>query len=239
LIATSNSPSTSHVYYLPIYFQSIKNASPQGSGVRLIPYLASWSIAAIVSGSAITALGPYVPWLWVGTVLFAIGCGLLQTLTVQSSASHWIDYQILAGTGIGFSIQVPYLAAQVVLPPEDVPTGNALIIFFNSIGGAVFVSASQNIFSNTLFEQLRKSALSEIQVDHIIYAGATGARSATPTGMLPTVLEAYMSAVKKSFIAAIVAAILAFVCTLLVEWRSVKGKKVENGGEAELKTSET
>ncbi|KAF2279251.1 MFS general substrate transporter [Westerdykella ornata] len=221
-----------HIFYLPIYFQSVQGASAQGSGVRIIPYLTSWTIAAIVSGGAITTFGPYVPWTWLGTALFAIGSGLLYTLEVDSSSGRWIGFQILAGAGVGLCIQVPYLAAQVVLPPEDMPTGNALIIFFNSIGGAIFVSVGQNLFSNELSAKLADTGLSQEQIGQVIYAGATGVRGATPEGYLPAVLQAYTAAVKKSFIPPMAVAVLAFTSTLFFEWKSVKAKKEENNKSA-------
>ena len=37
-------------FYLPIYFQSVQNASPLTSGVRLLPSIVSQLIFAILSG---------------------------------------------------------------------------------------------------------------------------------------------------------------------------------------------
>jgi hypothetical protein len=39
-------------YYLPIYFQSIKNASPLMSGVDLLPSILSTVLAGIITGAA-------------------------------------------------------------------------------------------------------------------------------------------------------------------------------------------
>jgi len=106
-------------------------------------------MAAIVSGGAMTTFGPSVPWMYVRSALFAIGSGLLYTLEVESFAGYWIGFETLAGAGagagvgliglIGLSIQVPYLVAQMVLPPEAMLSGNALLICCNSIGGAICV----------------------------------------------------------------------------------------------------
>jgi hypothetical protein len=80
-------------------------------------------------------------------------------LKVNSPAGRWIGYQILAGFGSGGAIQLPFIATQVVLQAKDMPTGNSLAIFFNSLGGAIAISIAQNIFSNTLVKELPKYGL--------------------------------------------------------------------------------
>lgn len=53
-------------YYLPIYFQSVKDASPLMSGVDLLPSILSTVVAGIVTGGAsesiskVSAVG--LPW---------------------------------------------------------------------------------------------------------------------------------------------------------------------------------
>jgi hypothetical protein len=110
-------------------------------------------------GGLVTVLGYYTPFIYLGTILFTIGSGLIYTLKVRSPAGHWIGYQILAGFGAGGAIQLPFIATQVVLPAKDMPTGNSLAIFFNSLGGAIAISIAQNIFSNTLVKELPRHGL--------------------------------------------------------------------------------
>jgi hypothetical protein len=114
----------SHIFYIPFYFQAVKGTTAEGSGIRTIPYLVSLTIASIVGGVSITALGPYAPFMWLGSALFTIGSGLLITLKVDSSAGYWIGYQIVAAIGAGFAIQIPFIAVQVVLNKKDMPSGS-------------------------------------------------------------------------------------------------------------------
>ena len=62
--------------------------------------------------------------MWVGSAIFTVGAGLLYTLKVNSSAGIWIGYQILTGIGAGASVQIPFIAVQVVLSAKDMPTGS-------------------------------------------------------------------------------------------------------------------
>lgn len=217
-----------HIYYLPFYFQAVKGTSAEGSGIRTIPYLVSNTISAIIVGGTVTVIGYYVPFTWIGSAIFAVGAGMIYTLKVHSSAGMWIGYQILAGGGAGACVQLPFIAVQVVLNKKDMPTGNAVAIFFNSLGGALAISVAQNIFSNALRTEIPKYA-PNVDPQTIIAAGATYIRKVTPPEALPGVLEAYNSALTQAYILSIATAGIAFCCSFLFEWKSVKGKKLEMG----------
>lgn len=182
-------------------------------------------------GGSVTVLGPYVPFTWFGSAIFAVGSGMLFTLEVSSSAGLWIGYQILAGFGAGACVQIPFIAVQVVLNKKDIPVGNAVAIFFNSLGGAISISIAQNIFSNTLVKEIPKYT-SGVNPAIIIMAGATHIREVTPPSQLVGVLYAYNIAVTHSYILSIACASIVFVVSLGFEWKSVKGQKIEIGGAA-------
>lgn len=88
----------------------------------------STTIASIAVGASITAFGWYTPFMWVGAAVFTIGAGLLYSLQVSSYAGKWIGYQLLTGIGAGASVQIPFIAVQVVLSAKDMPTGSAFIL---------------------------------------------------------------------------------------------------------------
>jgi MFS family permease len=223
----------SHIYYLPFYFQAVQGASAEQSGIRTIPYLVSITLSSIVVGATITTFGPYNPPMWFGGIVFCIGSGLLYTLSPSSSTGHWIGYQILTGIGAGACVQIPFIAVQVVLSEKDMPIGNAVAIFFNSLGGAISVSIAQNIFSNTLITQLPRLA-PEVDVQSVISSGATRIRDPgiVPEGSLEGVVLAYNKAVTTAFILPIAVSGMAFLASLAMEWKSVKGKKLMAGGGA-------
>ena len=219
------------MYFLPFYFQAVKGTSAEGSGIRIIAYLVSNTIASIVVGVSITTFGYYTPFMMLGSMIFCVGCGLLYTLQVDSSAGHWIGYQLLAGVGSGAGIQIPFIAVQVVLSEKDMPTGNAIAIFFNTLGGAVSISIAQNIFTNKLVSALRTD-VPNANVATIIAAGAAHIKDVVTPEQLPGTLRAYNTGVTSAFILPIAVTSIAFLCSLFVEWKSVKGKKIAPGGAA-------
>ncbi|KAF1841066.1 MFS general substrate transporter [Cucurbitaria berberidis CBS 394.84] len=220
-----------HIFYLPFYFQAIKGTTAEESGIRTIAYLVSITCSSIVIGGLITVVGWYAPFMWFGSAVFTIGAGMLYTLKVGSPAGQWIGYQILAGIGAGAGVQIPFVAVQVVTSEKDMPTANACVMFFNSLGGALSISIAQNIFVNTLSKEIPKY-VPGFDPKIIAKAGATNIRKVVPPELLPGVLHGYNNAIVTAFILAIATSSIAFFVSLGMERKSVKGKKILQGGGA-------
>ncbi|KAL5356680.1 major facilitator superfamily domain-containing protein [Aspergillus floccosus] len=138
------------VYYLPIWFQAIKDASAVDSGIMCLPLMLSMVIFSFVAGGGVTATGNPVPFFYLATVLAAAGAGLMTTFEVHTGHPKWIGYQVLLGSGVGMGIQLPIIAVQAVLPAADIPVGTAIVTFCQTFGGAIFVSVAQALFANQL-----------------------------------------------------------------------------------------
>ncbi|KAA8567166.1 hypothetical protein EYC84_010226 [Monilinia fructicola] len=111
-------------------------------------------------------------------------------------------------------VQIPFIAVQVVLNAKDMPSGNAIAIFFNSLGGAIAISIAQNVFINP----------------GLVYqAGATHLRDVISPADLAGVLLAYCKSLDDSFVLSIAVGGIATICACFVEWGSVKGKKIDHG----------
>lgn len=113
----------------------------------------------------------------------------------------------------------------MVLNSKDMPTGNAIAIFFNSLGGAISISIAQNIFSNGLKTNLPKYA-PDVSADTVINAGATYLRKVISVADLPNVLKAYMVALQDAYVISIAVGGIATIVACFVEWKNVKGKKL-------------
>lgn len=126
------------LFYLPIYFQSIDDQSPTGSGVRQIPLIAMFGITTFGIGRAITKTGIAAPYLITSSVLVTIASGLLYTLDIGTATGKWVGYQILAGFGYGMGLQVPIVIAQAFAAPSDIAPVTAIIICAYSPSTAKF-----------------------------------------------------------------------------------------------------
>jgi MFS transporter, DHA2 family, glioxin efflux transporter len=115
------------MYLLPLYFQSIRGASPISSGIRLLPLILSMTIFSIGAAAFITAMGMPMYVMIIGAILACIGSGLVYTLEVDTSASKWIGYLILLGFGYGFTLQLGIIVGQASSQPEDIAVTTAAI----------------------------------------------------------------------------------------------------------------
>ncbi|ESZ94587.1 hypothetical protein SBOR_4998 [Sclerotinia borealis F-4128] len=220
-----------HIFYLPFYFQAVKGTSAEASGIRTIPYLGSVIVSSIFAGAGITVLGFYKPFMIAAGAVFTIGAGLIYTLQVDSNAGKWVGYQLICGFGAGMGIQIPFIAVQVVLSAKDMPSGNAIAIFFNSLGGAISISIAQNVFNNGLVKYMPQYA-PDVNPAVVYQAGATHLRDVISPADLVGVLLAYCKSLDDAFVLAIAVGGIATICACFVEWKSVKGKKIDHGAAA-------
>lgn len=214
------------VYYLPIWFQAIKGVSATKSGIMSLPLILGVVICSVVAGGLVTTFGYYAPFMIASSVLMAIGAGLLTTFKVNTGHAEWIGYQALFGIGVGLGMQQILIAVQTALPAADIPTGTAIVMFFQTLGGALFISVGQNVFTNKLVSGL-KAAVPDLDPAIVLRTGATELKSAIGEQYRAGVLRAYNDALTNSYYVAVALATLSIVGSLAVEWKSVKGKKIE------------
>ncbi|CAK7266677.1 hypothetical protein SEPCBS119000_002151 [Sporothrix epigloea] len=219
------------IYYLPIYFQSIDNVSPTQSGIRNLPLILAVTIGTIVSGGVISKTGIATPFLPPMTAIAVVGAGLLYTLDIGTGHSKWIGYQVLAGFGYGFTFQIPIIYGQATSKPEDLAPTTALIMFFQTIGGAFMLSAAQSAFVNHMLVELPKKAplVNPLQV---VSTGATDLWSTFAPDVLPGVLEAYMSGIKVAFAITVASVGMAFLISLASSWKRINLEALKNTGGA-------
>jgi len=223
------------VFYLPLYFQSMKGASATKSGIDILPLMLSTVLSSMIAGGLITWLGYYVPFLIAGSVLFSVGAGLITTYSINMPFAKWFGYQILTGAGVGVGFQIPLIAVQTVLPLADIPVASACVVFFQSLGGALFISVGQTVFQNGLIRGTHKFA-PNVQPVILLKAGATEIRKVLEeNGLieeLPGVLKAYMEGLTDSFRVAAACVAAATIAACFFEWRSVKDDEVKRKKEA-------
>ena len=109
-------------YYLPLWFQVIKNASPTMSGINLLPTAISQALSGVMVGKLgisdgklwmltllillVQIVGYCTPWAIFGSVVGSIGGGLLTTLRLSTPVADWVGYLILIGFGRAPGVQM-------------------------------------------------------------------------------------------------------------------------------------
>ncbi|KAK7416612.1 hypothetical protein QQX98_005083 [Neonectria punicea] len=214
-------------YYLPIYFQSVKGATALASGVDMLPQILAQLVSAVLSGFLVQKLGYYLPFAVCCAVLSTIGNGLLSTLTRQTPVAKWAGFQALLGFGRGWGMQMSFLAIQACAPPELVSIATAILIFSQTLSGAVSTAISNVIFNGVLRQELI-SRVPHLSSSMIINAGASSVRDVTPKEDLPAVLESYAKGVDATFYFATATSACMFIVSWGIGWKDIRKKKTES-----------
>jgi hypothetical protein len=204
-----------------VYFQAVLGTSAEHSGIRNLALIVANMIATILAGGIITATGLFAPFMIAGSAITTISVGLFYTLTPHSSNGQWIGFQVLAGFGIGLCNQIPVMAAQALAKNEDIATVTAVLMFFQTLGGTIWVSAAQAGFSNRLVQALEEK-ITGIDVARVVAVGTTEYRHFFPMDAIRGIQDSYMEGVTVVFIIILVVAAASFPASLLAPWTNIR-----------------
>ncbi|KAF2812286.1 MFS general substrate transporter [Mytilinidion resinicola] len=211
-------------YYLPIYFQTVKGASPTMSGVDMLPNILVNVAFGVSTGVTISKVGYYLPFGVSCSVLLAIATGLLSTLKLHTSRARQVGFQILLGAGQGMGTQIPILAAQNAVPSSKVAYAMSVVIFSQTFMGSVMLSAANTILSNTLRTKIPEYA-PDVNLEAVIHAGARGVRKVISGADLDGVLHAYTDSIDRVFYMVVGGMCACFCVAWGLGWKDVRKPK--------------
>lgn len=139
------------MFFLPVYFQGVKQLSPSETGVQMLPVLLVSVPGAIIAGILVSRFGKYKLLHISGFALISIGMGLLSIMGPASPPAMWIIFQIIAALGSGLVLNTQLPAFQAVVPESDQASATATWAFVRSLGNIWGVSIPAAVF-NSRFE---------------------------------------------------------------------------------------
>ncbi|GAB1205022.1 hypothetical protein APSETT445_003689 [Aspergillus pseudonomiae] len=106
-----------------------------------------------MSGLFIQRTGQYIPPMWLGLGLLALGVGLLINLEATANWSKIIGFQIISGTGVGMNFEGPLLALQAIVGAKNTATATATIGFVRTMSTAISVVIGGVVFQNQMVRE--------------------------------------------------------------------------------------
>ncbi|KIW84041.1 hypothetical protein Z517_03287 [Fonsecaea pedrosoi CBS 271.37] len=210
-------------FYLPLFFQSVKTATPLKSGLYVLPMALCTGLAGVAAGMIIHRFGRFRALIWVGTCVICLGSGLLVMLDTESSIATALGIQVVIGTGSGLLFQSPMIAIQSSVDQQDVATATGTFAFVRSTAIAVSVIITGVIFQSSIDQ--KASMLAEAGLPSSILERLTGKEAAAnvmiyteigdPSQKL-AVLRAFAWSTRQMFIATTAFAGLGLVAGLFV-----------------------
>lgn len=222
---------TTMVYYLPIWFQVIKNSDALHSSYQNLPFILALVIGSVLFGIVVRRSGHYMPSLIVTATLAPIGAGLISTFGLTTGHSKWIGYQVIYGFGIGHGMMGANMAVQSTFSDADLPVAMANVFFFQLLGAAIWLSVAENLFTSKLVAAVR--GVAGVDANTIGSIGATEVRNVfgNNPAALEAVIQAYNTALRSVWYLAIGLSASLVIPLLFFKWVNVN-KEAERRKEA-------
>lgn len=122
------------MYYLPVYYETVKGFSSLDSGLAVLPETLTLVPASILIGYLVSWSGSYRWAIWLGWSVSTLGSALLYLLAPETSKGIWIALNLPVGAGMGLLFGAMGFAVQAAVDPGRVSLAVALYSFWRSFG---------------------------------------------------------------------------------------------------------
>ncbi|KAK5630076.1 hypothetical protein RRF57_005791 [Xylaria bambusicola] len=162
-------------YFVPLYFQTLRDYTPLQSATLILPFVAAQGIAGATSGPVMSKLASQV--LRTGLLFWVLGAGLKLLFNENTPTHTYVIVLALEGVGVGWVHQPGLVALQANSGTEDraVATGTRNVL--RSLGGVVGVAISSAAQYAVMGASLRRTVpawLSESFLQGTWHAGDKG-----------------------------------------------------------------
>ncbi|KAI1411476.1 MFS drug transporter [Hypoxylon sp. FL1857] len=229
-----NMAAIGHEYYLPLYFQSVKQASPLHSGILIIPMMITEAIVDIAVGFFINRTGRYREVIWAGAAFLTLGTGLYISFGPDTSVAKIIGFEILGGPGPGLLFQAPMIAIQNTVSQADTASATSTLGFIRNLGTALSIVLGGVVFQNSM--NTRHSSLVAAGLSDSVLEALSGDHAAANVEIVQTIqdaaqrraaVDAYAWSVRNMFIMYTGIAGVGLVASAFIKHRRLKTEHTE------------
>ncbi|KAI4135050.1 MAG: hypothetical protein LQ347_001001 [Umbilicaria vellea] len=143
-------PFDQNTYFIPLYYQSALGVEPLLSGLLLLPFNVSKSVATVDTGIYLKKKGLYLDCIRFGFVMLVLGLGLFCNLLDSTTWLKIHFYQMIAGFGVGLNLQPPLIALQSNVPAQDNAAATASFGLVRNVGSAIGVVIGSVALANRM-----------------------------------------------------------------------------------------
>ncbi|KAM5341517.1 hypothetical protein ACJ41O_014548 [Fusarium nematophilum] len=221
-------------YYLPLFFQSVQQASPMRSGVLMLPLIVTQAVVEIMAGAVIHVTGRYREFIWVGVTLMTIGTGLYINFGTETSVAMVVGLEIFGGLGPALLFQAPVIAIQNTVDQADTAAATASLGFIRSVAMSLSVVVSGVVFQNSM--DMRQSSFAAAGLDESVREALSGSQVAANVGIASSiqdasqrqaVLEAFAWSMRNMFIMYTCLAAVAMIASAFIIHRDLRTEHTE------------
>ena len=203
--------------FLSQYFQIARAMSPTMSGLATVPMVVGMFLASLIIGRIITKTGLWKRYLVGGSLALVAGLVVLGTMRADTPYLILAAGMLLAGVGMGATMQNLVLAVQNSVSMRDIGSASATITFIRSLGGAIGVSALGAVLASQVTQHV-STGLRALSIDPTAVgpAGAVPNPALLPAPIAYVVENAYGLATSSAFIISAIAAALGAIAIFFI-----------------------
>lgn len=194
-------------YYMPLYLQSVQQASPIRSGILLLPLIIVQAAVEIIAGYLIHYTGRYIEFMWSGSLLMTLGTGLYIILGADTSVPVVIGLEIVGAFGPALLFQAPVVAIQNTVSQHETAAATSSLLFLRNVAMSLSVAIGGVVFQNSM--EARQPSLVAAGISESVIEALSGSEAAANVGIAQTlqdpsqrhvVLEAFAWSIRNMFI---------------------------------------
>ncbi|KAF7303621.1 MFS general substrate transporter [Mycena indigotica] len=149
-------------YWLPLYFQACKSASPIAAGVNGLAMTFSIAPMAGIGGVLVNKTSRYRPLMWCGWALIVLGAGLLGMVDENTKRATPIGYELLLGSGMGLITVGAYFPVLAPIPVTQSTQALSFLFFLRQFALIWGVTIGGTIIQNRLGSYLPSDFLASL-----------------------------------------------------------------------------
>ncbi|KAI0308846.1 iron permease [Amylostereum chailletii] len=202
------------IYYVPVYFQACKGASPIATGVDQLPFAFVQAPVGILAGASVTKSGKYRPQLWLSWVFVMVGMGLYTTLDENSPRSHSVGFLAIVALGTGILVTTTYFPVLAPLPISSNGLALAYFMFLRNFAQVWGVTIGGTILQNQLKKRLPEEFLRQFPGGTVIAYATIPLISQLPDELKAQVRAAFADSLRIVWFVLLGIAGFGFLCSL-------------------------
>ncbi|WP_017381475.1 MDR family MFS transporter [Paenisporosarcina sp. TG-14] len=215
--------------FIPIFVQAVYGGSATNAGVILIPMLLGSVVGSAFAGFAQSKM-TYQRIMTISVIAYAIGMGLMATISPETSRYLLTLYMVTVGFGVGFSFSLLPSASVHKMDYRHRGSANSTNSFFRTLGLAlgitIFGSIQTKLLTTEITDKLDGSGQDAANtIENLQTVFQPEQRASIPTDILEVIVNAMSNSISTTFLLSLIPISIAFIAVYYMGNERLEVKK--------------
>ncbi|KAK9455915.1 major facilitator superfamily domain-containing protein [Dipodascopsis uninucleata] len=208
----------SHIYYMAIYFITVRGVSPTKSGSSLIPHFIGSACGSLTCGYYMRKTGRYAPITKLGAASMFIGAVMMTFISRTTPKVLLIPPMAIAGYGFGLYLTITLVALVAAVPREYQAVTTSIQFGFKATGSTLGTAIGAAVFQNVLSEKLyeRITGPNALEIISRVKNSIEEVKNLSPE-LQDLIIDSYLDGCRAVFICATIITVLCIGTSMLMK----------------------